>query len=367
VAGQDEGAVSGWGLYVHIPFCPYRCDYCDFVAVTAGPLTRRWIPRYMAALVRELEGAGWEGPAVTAFYGGGTPTMVPLAELHERIRERVAPDAEVTAEANPGTVTADSLRAMRKAGINRLSLGLQAAQDELLQRVQRRHSWRDFLEAYGAARDAGFDNIGVDLMYGLPGQTLADWHETLTQVCALGPEHISAYGLQVEPGTVLYARRPPLPDDDAQAEMYAVARDRLAEAGYEQYEISNWCRPGRACAHNLLYWRNGEWLGIGVGAASQDGRRRWTNAARLAAYCEAVEAGEPAPIRDAEARDPAADGLILGLRLREGVAAGDIDLSRFGPAIEAHVDRGWLQWRNSRLRLTDTGLLVANRVWADLL
>jgi oxygen-independent coproporphyrinogen-3 oxidase len=367
VARADEGTVNGWGLYVHIPFCPYKCDYCDFVAVTAGPRTRRWIPRYMSALVRELEIARWDGQAATAFYGGGTPTVVPLAELHARLRGWIAPDAEVTAEANPGTVAWDSLRAMRRAGINRLSLGLQASQDRLLQGVHRLHTWQDFLASYRAARRAGFDNINVDVMYGLPGQTLADWQQTLDRVCDLGPEHVSAYALQVEAGTVLHARRPPLPDDDLQAEMYAAARRSLAGAGYEHYEISNWCAPGKACAHNLLYWRNGRWLGLGIGAASQDERRRWTNAGRLAAYCEAVEAGRPAPVRDEEARDPASDVLVLGLRLREGVPADAVALDRFGAAIAAHLDRRWLEWRQGRLRLTDAGLLVANRVWADLL
>ncbi|HVB11055.1 MAG TPA: radical SAM family heme chaperone HemW [Bacillota bacterium] len=359
--------MSGWGLYVHIPFCPYKCDYCDFVAVTAGPRTRQWIPRYMAALVREMENERWDGPAATAFYGGGTPTVVPLAELHEQFKRQLAPDAEVTAEANPGTVTVDSLRAMRKAGINRLSIGLQSSQDRILQGLHRLHTFQDFLDAYRAAREAGFDNLNVDLMYGLPGQSLADWRETLAQVCDLGPEHLSAYGLQVEEGTVLFARRPSLPTDDDQAEMYEVARRDLADAGYEQYEISNWCRPARACAHNLLYWRNEQWLGLGVGAASQGGSRRWTNASRLAPYCEAVEAGQPAPVRDAEPRDIASDVLVLGLRLREGVPAAAIDMDRFGPAIDAHVARGWLQWRQGRLRLTDAGLPVANQVWSDLL
>ncbi len=366
-ARAEVGAVSPWGLYVHIPFCPYRCDYCDFVALPAGPLTRRWIPRYLAALVREAEQARWQGLAATAFYGGGTPTLVPLAELHGQLARFVAPDAEVTAEANPGTVTAESLRDMRRAGINRLSLGLQAAQDHLLQAVHRLHTWDDFLAAYRVAREAGFDRVNVDLMYGLPGQTLHDWRESLDRVCELAPEHISAYGLQVEPGTVLYSRRPPLPDDDAQAEMYDVARERLAGAGYEHYEISNWCRPGMASRHNLLYWRNRQWLGLGVGAASQDARRRWTNAAPLAAYCEALEAGRPAPIRDEEQRDRASDVLVLGLRLSEGVAEADVDLSRFGHAIDVHIERGWLQWGGGRLRLTAAGVPVANRVWADLL
>ncbi len=360
-------AGGAWGLYVHIPFCPYRCDYCDFVAVTAGPRSRQWIPRYLSALVRELEGASWEGQAVTAFYGGGTPTVVPLAELHERLRHRLAPGAEVTAEANPGTVDADSLRAMRRAGINRLSLGLQAAQDHLLAQVHRLHTWDDFLAAYRAARDAGFDNVNVDLMYGLPRQSPGDWRETLAKVCALAPEHISAYGLQVEPGTLLYAQRPPLPDDDAQAEMYDTARSYLGDAGYAHYEISNWCRTGRECRHNLLYWRNERWLGLGVGAASQDESRRWTHAAGLAAYCAAVEAGKRPPIRDQEARDPASDILVLGLRLSEGVAEADVDLGRFGQAIDVHVGRGWLQWRQGRLRLTDAGVPVANQVWVDLL
>jgi oxygen-independent coproporphyrinogen-3 oxidase len=376
VAPSTAADAPPWGLYIHLPFCPYKCHYCDFVAVPAdGRLVARWLGRYLEALVREyaLRRAEFGGEACTAYYGGGTPTLVPaddLAALHRRLG--IPPERETTVEANPETLDPKSLSTLRAAGFNRLSLGLQAWQDEILERLGRRSSRADFLAAYHAARAAGFGNVNVDLMYGLPGQTPAHWRETLDAVLFLGPEHVSAYSLQIEPGTLFGARPPATPGEEVEAEMYESARERLAAAGYEQYEVSNWARPGFRCRHNLLYWRNQGWLGLGVGAASHRAGRRWTNTPRLAAYCAAVEADSVPPAVE-ETCDEPSDTLILGLRLvREGVRRsafrdrfGEALDTRYGAAVRRLVGRGLLRDDGETLRLTDRGLLLGNHVFAE--
>ncbi len=397
---MDQGGLHGrgaalvepvrqWGLYVHIPFCPYKCDYCDFVAVAAGPRVARWHEPYAAALVAEArfwaERLRPPGPPATVFYGGGTPTALGaarLAELH-RALEGVwgrAPGAEVTVECNPGTVDAPGLAEIRAAGVTRLSVGLQAAQDRLLAAVRRGHGRGEFLEAWAAARSAGFDNLAVDLMVGLPGQTAADVAESLDLLWPLRPEHVSVYALQVEEGTVLAASSArgavALPDDGAAMEQWGAASAALTARGYEHYEISNFALPGRACRHNLGYWRNGDWLGLGVGAHSHWAGARWRNTISLAAHRDGLRApGAAAWTRGHEGPDPArrrSEDAFLGLRLlregidlrgyaeRHGISLG----AAFPGAVEQVVAGGLCTVRDGRLRLRAEAVPLANRACA---
>ena len=267
----------GLALYVHIPFCTAKCGYCDFNSY-AGQ--ESLIPTYTRALLREAEMWSAALPhwrAETLFFGGGTPSLMPPEELERivhglRRRFRLTPGAEISLEANPGTVDEPYLSRLRELGVNRLSLGVQSFHDDELAFLGRIHSSDEAREAYRAARSAGFDNVSLDLIFGLPGQTTSRWQESLEEAIALGPEHLSCYALTVEDGTPLgrdvASGRVPAPDQDRQAELYLCASERLQSAGYEHYEISSWARRGRRCRHNLTYWRNGFWLGLGAGAHS---------------------------------------------------------------------------------------------------
>jgi oxygen-independent coproporphyrinogen-3 oxidase len=385
------GAMAEWGLYVHVPFCPCRCTYCDFVAVGPGPRVARWHAPYLRAVA--AEGAYWAralqpGPPATVYYGGGTPTAVgaeALAELHAALAHTfdLRPGTEVTVECNPETVDAEGLARLRAAGVTRLSVGLQAVQEQLLRRLGRGHTFADAARAVAAARRAGLESVNVDVMCGLPGQGCADLAETLARVVALGPDHVSVYALQVEDGTVLAAElrrgRLALPGEDEVAEQLALARRLLAEAGYEHYEISNWARPGRRCRHNLLYWENGDYLGLGVGAHSHWGGARWANTRRLAVYVGALEgpAAEAVPPPWAEAYEPPdpsrerSEGAILGLRLLEGLDLAayarryGVPLgAAFPGAVEQLVAAGLCEVAEGRLRLRPEAVALGNRAFA---
>ncbi len=398
--GGGHLAARPWGLYVHVPFCPYKCDYCDFVAVGGGTRVARWHTPYAEAVTREA--AHWmatlapASPPVSIFYGGGTPTMLGaerLASLHTALVRRcgLTAGAEVTVECNPGTVDLAGLRTLRAAGVNRLSIGLQAMQDTLLLALNRRHTAAEFLAAYQAARTAGFRNISVDLMLALPGQSLANFAVGLDQVLALGPEHLSAYALQVEEGTPFFARarrgQLALPGEDADAAAFALCRARLIAAGYEHYEISNFALPGHRCRHNLLYWHDADYLGLGIGAHSHWQGWRWANTDRLAVYCAEPPAGAPeerlppqgalAPwVAWQEAVDEArarSEGAFLGLRLLDGLDE-DAYARRYGIALRAAfpgvverlLARGLLQEAPPRrLRLASDAVAIANRVFAE--
>jgi oxygen-independent coproporphyrinogen-3 oxidase len=404
-------------LYVHIPFCAAKCGYCDFNSY-AGQ--ESLIPAYAQALLREAEMwsaacRGWR--AETLFFGGGTPSLMPSAAL-ERILEGLrrhiglTPDAEITLEANPGTVDEPYLSRLREMGVNRLSLGVQSFRDDELAFLGRIHSAEEARLAYRAARSAGFGNVGLDLIFGLPGQTVDRWLESLDEATRLGPEHLSLYALTVEEGTPLAHEvalgRTPAPDPDLQAELYQRSAERLESAGYEQYEISNWARPGRRCRHNLTYWRNGFWLGLGAGAHSHlpvrpacpagrqagvpsaNGSVRFANAAVPARYVELVEetwaarreTGAPTiddmrQVTFREEDDPSrelSDTLVLGLRLCEGVSLavlrrrfGKAALDCYAAAFEETASLGLLEPLDGRLRLTARGRLLANEVFVRLL
>ncbi len=385
----------GVGLYVHIPFCTAKCGYCDFNSYANH---EHLIPAYTAALLDDasLWADALRGrPVETIFFGGGTPTLNSVADSSRildglRARFDVAPDAEVSIEANPGSVTTEHLAGLRRAGFNRLSIGVQSFDAAELAQLDRIHSADEARAAVASARDAGFENVNIDLIYGLPRQPLSSWQRTLEEAIALAPDHISAYALTVEEGTPLardVARgRVPAPDGDAQAEHYEWTQDRLAAAGYEHYEISNWARPGHRCRHNLIYWRNREYLGLGAGAHSFLDGARFSSVLLPQRYIEAV--AESVAARAAGRRDlphiasrevideelSIADTLILGLRLCDGV-----DISWFaarhgrslvglhGALINEFAGYGLLELTETHLRLTPRGRLLSNELFVRLL
>lgn len=382
------------GLYVHVPFCVRKCTYCDFLSASATPATQQ---RYVAALKREIEVMASRPeligrPFVTLFVGGGTPTVLPPQDLADIVSLCLrsfnfdgAPDAapEVTVEANPGTITVAGLARLRAAGANRLSLGVQSFDRQLLGTLGRIHTPAGACAAVAAARAAGFDNVNLDLMFGLPGQSLAQWAATLDLAVDLAPEHISAYSLIVEAGTPLRDRivggQLDLPDEATEAEMYDVVIERLGHAGYRHYEISNFAKPGRQARHNLIYWHNEDYLGLGLGAWSYlprpgGGRVRDADTRDLDAYCTALERGQLPPRCDAEPpdrRDEMVETVIMGLRLTDG-----LDLARFSqrfavglddafPGVRARLEaQGLVTIVDHHLRLTQRGLFVANLAFA---
>ena len=373
-----QGPASTLGLYLHIPFCRSKCDYCDFYSLPAG---EDRMDDYLRALLRQLEEAapGAAGHSVdTVYVGGGTPTVFGgerLAALLAAVGRlyRLAPGAEITCEANPDSAGEELLRALRRAGFGRLSLGMQSADAGELAAVHRRHTPEQTDAAVAAARRVGFENLSLDLICGLPGQTEESWRRTVEHALSLRPEHLSCYGLKVEEGTPL-ARRvaagEELPDDDAQADRYLWTVERLARAGFWQYEISNFARPGYESRHNLRYWRLEPYLGFGPGAHSDFGGRRFAVPADLAGYL----AGEA--VLEGEAVSPWERGneyLMLGLRTAAGIA-GEEYRRRFGgdfapleELLSRFAGHGWAERNGDRWRLTPAGFLVSNRLIGALL
>ena len=366
------------GLYLHIPFCKSKCAYCDFYSL---PHSEEKMDAYTAALIRHLEEVAPRCAAHTAdtvYFGGGTPSYLGEKRLIKLLktvkkRYRVAAGAEITLEANPDSAGDwKALRALRRAGFNRVSLGVQAADDGLLRRIGRVHTWDQVLSSVAAARMAGFDNLSLDLIYGLPGQTMAAWQDTLRAAAALETQHISCYGLKVEPGTPLWQQRESadIPDDDAQADMYLWTVDYLEKQGYAQYEISNFARPGYESRHNLKYWTLGEYAGFGPGAHSDMGGVRFAYERDLDGYIAGElrlsEMEEIAPLdRDLEY-------IMLSLRTVQGIDSAYFQRQfrqKFQPMEEllaqyevhglaARTERGW--------RLTPRGFFVSNAIIVSL-
>lgn len=393
-----------FGLYLHIPFCAARCVYCDFnTYIDLDHLQAR----YVETLAREIELVGnalGRPPAATIFFGGGTPSLLTPNQFEHLLAAcktsfALAPDAEITTEANPSSVDVAYLLAVRDAGINRVSFGVQSFNAATLNFLGRWHSADEARAAVLAANNAGFDNINLDLIYGLPEQTVGEWQQTIESALALEPTHLSLYALIVEPGTPLKRSIDrgdvPPPDDDVAAAQYDWTIDRLADAGFAQYEISNWARhqgepngasPALASQHNLLYWRNCEYAGLGAGAHSYIGGMRYANVRRPQAYIEAVErvtASESvlAPALDEDSLDPIdhelsmREHMMLGLRLtREGVGYSTFE-DRFGTSLEECfgseiqklVQRGLLERLPDRVRLTRDGYLLANQALIEFL
>lgn len=373
----------GPGLYVHVPFCEKICHYCDFNTYL---LRDGGVDDYLRALAREaaLYAPGLNAAGVTfatVFIGGGTPTALSAAQLsrlldtiHEAFSVREG--AEISVEANPGTLTDKKLRALRAGGVNRISLGVQSLNDELLHALGRIHTSHHARDCYERARNIGFDNISLDLMFGLPEQDAADWRRTVETVASWRPDHLSCYGLIIEPGTLFAeldaAGRLPLPDEDEELSMYEFTLEHLGARGYEHYEVANWALPGKQSRHNRIYWENGEWLGLGPGAHSQWGGERFANVRLPADYATTVKRGEkPVDFRETIDETTAReDTMMLGLRLREGVSDAAFAqrfglrlTEAFGPVIDELLAMELVGWEEDRLRITDRGLFVANQVF----
>jgi oxygen-independent coproporphyrinogen-3 oxidase len=369
------------GLYVHVPFCPAKCCYCDFVSYRYD---RESAERYVCALSKEigLWGKKLEGVAVKSIYiGGGTPTCLGGEALRRVLKAlrghfAVLPDAEVTVEANPGTAAAGMLETLRYEGVNRLSVGMQTADDRLLRLLGRRHTPEDTAAMVENARSAGFDNINLDLIFGLPGQDLASWEKTLAAATALGPDHLSAYGLEIHPGTPLGEAAAagsvvPCPEEEERA-MYLQAIDFLAARGYRHYEISNFARRGKESRHNRLYWEGEPYLGLGAAAHSYLNGHRWHNAADLGVYSASLNrrrlpVAEEVPLT---AEDEMKEAMLMGLRLIEGVSCRRFE-ARFGSSpetvfaekVKELMAQDLLRHERDRLRLTGKALPVANVVF----
>jgi putative oxygen-independent coproporphyrinogen III oxidase len=354
-----------FGVYVHIPFCAHRCDYCDFATWTDRD---HLIDEYVDACITDLRRHD-APPATSVFFGGGTPSLIPGEQL-ARIVDAIdrAPDAEVTVECNPDSVDAARFAAYRAAGVNRLSIGVQSMTTHVLTALNRTHDPANVARAVELARAAGFTRLNLDLIYGTPGETLADWERTVAGALALEPEHISAYALTVEPATPLgkrVAAGAAAPDDDLQADAYAIADDAFTAAGMGWYEISNWARPGEACRHNLLYWNEGEYLGVGCAAHGHTAGRRWWNVRTPERYIAAIHE-HASPEAGSETLDDATraeEAFALSLRTRGGAA--------YAPAGRQVVSEleadGLVTVADQRAVLTRRGRLLASDVTARLL
>ncbi|MBI2153451.1 MAG: radical SAM family heme chaperone HemW [Candidatus Rokubacteria bacterium] len=363
------------GLYLHIPFCRQRCHYCSF---NTGPYRPAAMDRFLAALLREIDLVGeaeWAGDVAigTVFFGGGTPSLLEADELEtilDRLRKRlaVAPAAEVSVECNPESLSRDKAEGYRLAGVNRLSLGVQSLDDDLLARLGRLHSSQEAGRAFEAARAAGFDNVSVDLMYGLPDLDLARWERTVREILAWSPEHLSAYALTLDEGSRWAGEGVAgLADEETVTAQYWALARLAREAGYEHYEISNYARPGFRSRHNQVYWRAEEYLAFGPGACGFLGDVRYGNVKPVERYCALLEAGH-LPLGSHEVLTPAqrtAEKVILGLRLSDGVPLAGLEDRR--PLIDTWQSLGLLEVAGDRCRLTEAGFLLSDSLFVELL
>ncbi len=389
---------QSYSFYIHIPFCTHRCAYCDFNTYAGQESS---IARYVEALCREIEFIGSaaydrnDKPAKlhTIFFGGGTPSLlspdqyaVVLATIQAVFD--VVENAELTTEANPGTVSLDALLRVHEAGLNRISFGVQSANSEELRMLERTHTFLDVIEAVAAARKAGFENLNLDLIYGLPEQSLSTWERTLQRVLALHPEHISAYALSLEHGTPFgrWSARGllPLPDPDLAADMYELAGEMLKAHGYRQYEISNWAKPGRECLHNLQYWRGLPYLAAGAGAHGYADGYRYSNVLRIQTYIERLldqdfqRSAWDFPMTPATVNfhrqtldDDMSEFMLTGLRLTEEGIPASVFQERFGLEVSKRYSKeifdlrqlALLEWSGQNLRLTHHARLLGNRVF----
>jgi oxygen-independent coproporphyrinogen-3 oxidase len=373
-------------LYIHFPFCIQKCLYCDFNSTADTFVSHK---EYTDALIREMEFHSKELPdtpsSSSLYLGGGTPSLLePLLakSLIDSARQllSLSPDAEVTLEANPGTVTIEKLKALHSFGFNRLSLGIQSFSDPMLKRLGRIHTASEAVIALSMARESGFDNIGIDLIHSLPGQTTEMWIEELDRAISLQPEHISAYGLTIEPGTPFYSMEKngkiSIPDDETAARMFELTSDILTSKGYEQYEISNFALPGCRSRHNQVYWKREDYLGFGAGAHSFRSRppygNRWKNISSPERYMQSLANGS-LPVEEVSGvsmNEAMTEWIFLGLRMLDGIDTDSFQ-HEFGTSIgEVYANEltelqkaGLLEWKGDRLRLTRDGLIVSNQVF----
>ena len=365
------------GLYLHTPFCVRKCNYCDFCSFPEEGVSSLQRAEYIDTLVAEITGYKREPKIAvdTVFFGGGTPSLLAPSEI-ERIFTaigetfEIAPDAEITIEANPKTLSREKLELYRNLGINRLSIGLQSIHENEQKSLGRVHNYTDFIDNFKLARASGFDNISVDLMYGIPEQTTSSFSETLDAVIALQPEHISAYGLIIEEGTPFFKMREslPIPTEDAECDMYRLAVEKLSAAGYSHYEISNYARAGRESRHNLHYWRLDEYIGVGIAAHSFFEGRRYSNPESLAEYTK------DSRMYTESADDREFEYAMLAFRLAEGLSLTDFE-KRFSHSftdgreelISRYTSLGYMRLCDGRLALTDDGMYVSNAILSELL
>ena len=375
---------GGMELYLHMPFCVRKCAYCDFLSFPTDQETQNLYTRRLREDIDAMGKKYGDIPVDTIFIGGGTPSVPDSALIvgimeHVRKAFHVAEGAEISMEANPGTVTREKLTDYRRAGINRLSFGLQSANDRELKLLGRIHTWAEFLESFHLARECGFTNINIDLMSALPGQTRESWKDTLKRVTDLNPEHISAYSLIIEDGTPFGEKygseegRKLLPDEDSEREMYHETKRFLRDCGYERYEISNYAKPGRACRHNIGYWTGLPYLGLGLGASSyMDGCRFAVNS-DMKQYLEE----KPGMFTDVEKltkKDMEEEFFYVGLRMTAGVSLPEFE-RRFGVSakdvypglMETFVAEKAAVFQGDRFVLTDYGLAVSNYIMAQFL
>ena len=371
-------------LYVHIPFCVRKCQYCDFLS---GPSDEETKDRYIEALLKEIRAAEHteDYEIVSVFIGGGTPSALKaeaIASIMRTLQEKFffCEDAEVTIEANPGTVDPEKLTIYRNVGINRLSLGLQSTDAEELKLLGRIHSYEEFLKSYEWAREAGFSNINIDLMFAIPGQTGEAWRQHLYQVAELNPEHISAYSLIIEEGTPFAEQNLDLPDEDTEYQMYEDTAEILERYGYRQYEISNYAKQGYMCRHNAGYWQRLEYLGFGLGASSLYGGMRFSNTHQMQEYLKESRNPDRKPeqirkdVTVLSRNEQIEEFMFLGLRMTEGISEKKFEenfnvrlMDIYGDILQKYEETGFMEHIETKWRLTRKGIHVSNHILADFL
>lgn len=371
-------------LYIHIPFCIRKCNYCDFLSF---PETESGIAQYCHALKEEIKRTGDQAEGIgvrSVFIGGGTPSILEAEQITEimtciRNNFSIEKNAEITIESNPGTLNAEKLNCYHELGINRLSIGLQSTDDDCLRRLGRIHTFQEFEKNYEQARKSGFQNINIDLMSGLPGQSLRGYEDTLNRVTELKPEHISSYSLIIEEGTPFYKSDSvlqQLPDEDTERKMYERTKEILAQQGYERYEISNYARQGRECIHNLGYWEQVPYLGMGLGASSFYNGARFSNERNFRKYLSTPYL--PFEHREdyvqVSREEQMEDTMIFGLRKMKGISVSEFEREfgtpiweMYGSVIERYSNLGLLIQEGDILRLTDAGIDVSNRIFEDFI
>jgi putative oxygen-independent coproporphyrinogen III oxidase len=371
------------GVYIHIPFCASKCGYCDFYSLAGCDDKMSAYEEAVIAHLQESDHAMAPYQIDSVYFGGGTPSYFGAKRICGIFRAlkdmgRVRRDSEVTMEANPDSMRRDELKMLRREGVNRISIGMQSANSDILKLIGRRHNFRQVQMAVKAARDAGFDNLSLDLIYGLPSQSKADWVDTLSKAMELKPEHISCYGLKLEEGTPMfreYSGSPLIPDDDTQADMYLYAVETLDRYGYRQYEISNFAIPGYESRHNLKYWILDDYMGFGPGAASCVGSARYSYVKDLDKYISGVKDYDRI-IDEFERIEPlerASEYIMLGMRTSKGITEDEyrsIYLSQWEPIeklMEVFAARGWTKNTDGRWAFTPSGFLVSNQLIGALL
>lgn len=381
------------GLYIHIPFCIRKCNYCDFLSM---PTNEQLVEQYVQALCKEIASYKENAAAYVVrsiFIGGGTPSSIPehyIEKILTTVREHVTllqEDGEdgipeITMEANPGTLSLEKLKCYKRAGINRLSIGLQSIHNDQLKLLGRIHTYEEFVSNYNLAREVGFDNINIDLISALPGQTLEDWKETLENVISLHPEHISAYSLIIEEGTPFYEiygkgqGENLLPTEEVERSIYSLTKELLFNAGYERYEISNYARTGYESKHNSSYWKGIEYLGFGLGASSLFQKERFSNETDIKFYLDQIT-NHKSIRRDVELltqKQQMEEFMFLGLRMMEGISIEEFTekfevdiMSIYGNTIKRFVESGFMSQSKESISLTEKGIDVSNQIFAEFL